>query len=173
MGRTYANKQEIVADLKSLLSEAQMAMVVDFQGLTVAELTDLRNRLRPSNTVCKVTKNTLMEIAITDQTQWQPLSQFLQGPSAFLLVKDDLGGAIKAYQEFQKVTKKTTIRGGVFDGQALSEDQVKAIGSLPSKEELMAQVAGALNALTTKIAFGIKEVPASLARATQAIADKG
>lgn len=173
MGRTYANKQEIVADLKNLLSESQMAMVVDFQGLTVAELTDLRNRLRPSNTVCKVTKNTLMEIAITDQAQWQPISQFLQGPSAFLLVKDDLGGAIKAYQEFQKVTKKTTIRGGVFDGQALSEEQVKAIGSLPSKEELMAQVAGALNALTTKIAFGIKEVPASLARATQAIADKG
>ncbi len=173
MGRSYANKQEIVADLKSLLSESQMAMVVDFQGLTVAELTDLRNRLRPSNTVCKVTKNTFMEIAITDQAKWQPLSGFLQGPSAFLLVKDDFGAAIKAYQEFQKVTKKTTIRGGVFDGQALNEEQVKAIGSLPSKEELMAQVAGALNALTTKIAFGIKEVPASLARATQAIADKG
>lgn len=173
MGRTYANKQEMVADLKSLLSEAQMAMVVDFQGLTVAELTDLRNRLRPSNTVCKVTKNTLMEIAITDQAKWQPLTAFLHGPSAFLLVKDDLGGAIKAYQEFQKVTKKTTIRGGVFDGQALNEEQVKAIGSLPAKEELMAQVAGALNALTSKIAFGIKEVPASLARATQAIADQG
>ncbi len=172
MGRTLENKKEIVADLKNTLSESTLALVIDFQGLTVAEISDLRNKLRPSGTVCKVTKNTLMGIAIQDDENWQPISEFLKGPSAFLLVKEDFSSAIKAYQTFQKATKKTELRGGVMDGQILKEADVKALGDLPSKEQLMAQVAGALNALASKIAVGINEVPSSLARALQAHADK-
>ncbi|WP_088239418.1 50S ribosomal protein L10 [Calothrix rhizosoleniae] len=172
MGRTLENKKEIVADLKNTLSESTLALVIDFQGLTVAEISDLRNKLRPSGTVCKVTKNTLMGIAVQDDENWQPISEFLKGPSAFLLVKEDFSSAIKAYQTFQKATKKTELRGGVMDGQILKEADVKALGDLPSKEQLMAQMAGALNALASKIAVGINEVPSSLARALQAHADK-
>jgi len=62
MGRTLENKKEIVAELKETLSESSLALVIEYQGLTVAEITDLRRRLRPSGTVCKVTKNTLMGI---------------------------------------------------------------------------------------------------------------
>jgi large subunit ribosomal protein L10 len=172
MGRTRENKDAIITELKESLSESQMAIVIDYQGLSVAEITDLRRRLRPKGASCKVTKNTLMGFAVDGDSQWQPMSQFLQGPSAFLLVKDDFGGAIKAYQDFQKATKKTALRGGVMDGRALSQDEIKAIADLPSKEQLMAQVAGALNALTTKIAVGIKEVPSSVARGLQAYVDK-
>ncbi|WP_071188191.1 50S ribosomal protein L10 [Trichormus sp. NMC-1] len=172
MGRTLENKKEIVADLKETLSESTLALVIDYQGLTVAEITDLRRRLRPSGTVCKVTKNTFMGIAIQDQEKWQPLSELLKGSSAFLLVKEDFSSAIKSYQEFQKVTKKTELRGGVMDGRLLKETDVKALGDLPSKEQLMAQIAGAINALATKVAVGINEVPSSLARALQAVAEK-
>ncbi|MEA5553567.1 50S ribosomal protein L10 [Anabaena cylindrica UHCC 0172] len=172
MGRTLENKKEIVADLKVSLSESTLALVIDYQGLTVAEITDLRRRLRPSGTVCKVTKNTFMGIAIQDEEKWQPLSELLQGASAFLLVKEDFSSAIKTYQEFQKVTKKTELRGGVMDGRLLKETDVKALGDLPSKEQLMAQIAGAINALATKVAVGINEVPSSLARALQAVAEK-
>jgi large subunit ribosomal protein L10 len=172
MGRTRENKQEIIAELKETLSESQLAVVIDYKGLSVGEITDLRRRLRPTGTVCKVTKNTFMGIAIEGDEKWQPMTEFLQGSSAFLLVKDDIGGAIKAYQDFQKATKKTELRGGVMEGRALNQDAVKAIADLPSKEQLMAQIAGALNSLTTKIAVGIKEVPASLARGLQAVADK-
>ncbi|MDJ0615157.1 MAG: 50S ribosomal protein L10 [Calothrix sp. MO_192.B10] len=172
MGRTLENKKEIVADLKNTLSESTLALVIDYQGLTVGEISELRNKLRPSGTVCKVTKNTLMGIAIQDDENWQPMSEFLKGSSAFLLVKEDFSSAIKAYQAFQKATKKTELRGGVMDGQILKEADVKALGDLPSKEQLMAQMAGALNALATKIAVGINEVPSSLARALQAHADK-
>ncbi len=172
MGRTLENKKEIVADLKNTLSESTLALVIDYQGLTVGEISELRNKLRPSGTVCKVTKNTLMGIAIQDDENWQPMSEFLKGSSAFLLVKEDFSAAIKAYQAFQKATKKTELRGGVMDGQILKEADVKALGDLPSKEQLMAQMAGALNALATKIAVGINEVPSSLARALQAHADK-
>lgn len=164
MGRTLENKKEVVADLKELLSDAQLAIVIDYQGLTVAEITDLRNRLRPTGTTCKVTKNTLMRHAIQEDENWQPMTEFLSGASAFMLVKDDIGGAIRAYQEFQKVTKKTEFRGGVMQGRALSQDQVKAIADLPSKEELIAQIAGAINSLATKLAVGINEVPTSLGR---------
>lgn len=172
MGRTRENKDAIIAELKESLSESQMAIVIDYQGLSVGEITDLRRRLRPKGASCKVTKNTLMGLAVDGDTNWKPMEEFLKGPSAFLLVKDDLSGAIKAYQDFQKATKKTALRGGVMDGKALSQDQIKAIADLPSKEQLMAQIAGALNAVTAKIAIGINEVPASLARALQAHADK-
>ncbi|KGF72033.1 50S ribosomal protein L10 [Neosynechococcus sphagnicola sy1] len=172
MGRTLVDKQEIVAELKDVLSQSQLAMVIEYQGLSVAEITDLRRRLRPSGTICKVTKNTLMGIAVDGDTKWQSMTALLSGSSAFLLVKDDISGAIKAYQDFQKVTKKTELRGGVMDGRVLKETDIKAIADLPSREQLIAQVAGALNALATKIAVGIKEVPASVARGIQAVSEK-
>jgi large subunit ribosomal protein L10 len=171
MGRTLEEKKEIVAGLQESLSDTLMTIVIDYQGLTVAEIRALRNQLRPVGTQCKITKNTLMRRAIQGDDKWSALSDWLSDSSAFLLVKQDLGGAIKAYQAFQKATKKTELRGGVMDGQSLSQAQVKAIGDLPSQEVLIAQIAGAINAVTTKIAVGINEVPASLARALQAHAD--
>lgn len=172
MGRTLENKKAIVADLKNSLSEAQMALVIDYQGLTVSEITDLRRRLQASGAICKVTKNTFMGIAIQDNPDWQVMSGLLAGSSAFLLIKEDIGGAIKAYQDFQKASKKTDLRGGVLEGRLLTEADVKAIASLPSKEQLMAQIAGALNAVTAKVAIGIKEVPTSVARGIKAMSEK-
>ena len=172
MGRTVEDKQAMVAEIKESLTESQLAMVIDYQGLTVAEITDLRRRLRPTGTVCKVAKNTLMGIAIDGQDNWQPMTELLKGSSAFLLVKDDISGAIKAYQEFQRASKKTELRGGVMEGRLLKEADVKALGDLPSKEQLIAQIAGALNALATKIAVGINEVPASLGRSLKAVSEK-
>ncbi|MCM1983575.1 50S ribosomal protein L10 [Lyngbya confervoides] len=171
MGRTPENKRQIVADLKQQLSDAQMAVVIDYQGLSVAEISDLRNRVRSAGAVCKVTKNTLMRLAIDGDDNWQPLTEYLKGSSAFLLVKEDLS-AIKSYQEFQKATKKTAIRGAVMEGKPLSEAEVKALGDLPTKEVLMAQIAGALNAITAKVAIGVKEVPSSIARGLNAYATK-
>ncbi|EAZ89518.1 50S ribosomal protein L10 [Crocosphaera chwakensis] len=164
MGRTRENKATVIADLKELLSEAQLGMVIDYQGLSVAEISELRNRLRPSGAICKVTKNTLMEQAITGDEAWEPMTNFLNGSSAFVLVKDDVGSAVRAYQSFKKDTKKTEFRGGVMQGQALNEDQVKAIADLPSKEELIGQVAGAINSIATKLAVGVNEVPTSIGR---------
>lgn len=172
MGRTLEDKQALVTEIKQNLSESQLALVIEYQGLTVAEITDLRRRLRPTGTVCKVAKNTLMGIAIDGQDNWQPMTELLKGSSAFLLVKEDISGAIKAYQDFQKASKKTELRGGVMEGRLLKEDDVKALGNLPSKEQLIAQIAGAINALATKIAVGINEVPASLGRSLKAVADK-
>lgn len=172
MGRTLEDKKEIVAELKDTIKDAQLAIVIDYSGLTVAEITNLRQQLRTSGSVCKVTKNTLMKIAIDGQDNWQPLEKLLKGSNAVLFVKEDIGSAIKAYQAFQKASKKTEVRGGVMEGRLLSENDVKALGDLPSKEQLIAQIAGAINGVATKLAVGIKEVPASVARGLQAYVDK-
>lgn len=172
MGRTLEDKKQIVAELKETLQDAQMAIVINYKSLTVAEITNLRRQLRPTGTVCKITKNTLMRIAVEGNPTWEPMKELLSDTSAFLLVKDDFSGAIKAYQAFQKASKKTELRGGVLDGRTLSEADVKAIADLPSKEQLMAQIAGAINSVTAKIAIGINQVPTSLARGLQAYVDK-
>lgn len=172
MGRTLENKQAIVAELKETLNQSQLAVVINYKGLTVAEITDLRRRLLPKGAVCKVTKNTLMRIAVEGDPTWEPMTQLLSDSSAFLLIKDDVGGALKAYQDFQKASKKTELRGGVMEGRALTEADVKAIADLPSKEQLMAQIAGAINGVATQLAVGINEVPSSLARALQAVSEK-
>ncbi len=183
MSRTIEEKREIVTELKEILSQSQLAIVIDYQGLSVAEITELRRKMRPTGTICKRAKNTLMQIAIDGNEKWQPMTEFLTGSSVFLLVQEDMKAAIKAYQDFQKATKKTELRGGVFDGQALTEEDVKALSELPSKEELMARLAGGLkaiptklavglNAVPTQLAVGIKEVPGSLVRAIKAVSEK-
>jgi len=173
MGRTLESKQQIVEELKQLLGEAEMALVLDFKGLTIKEMTDLRTRLQASNGVCKVTKNTLMRRAIDGDSAWSNLESLLSGTNAFVLVKGDVGGAVKAVLSFQKDSKKSETKGGLFEGQLLSQDDIKAIGDLPSKEVLMAQIAGAINAVATKLAVGINEVPSGLARALRQHAEFG
>jgi len=173
MGRTLESKQQIVEELKQLLGEAEMALVLDYQGLSIKEMSDLRTRLQASNGVCKVTKNTLMRHAIDGSSAWSDLQPLLTGTNAFVLIKGDVGGAVKAVQAFQKDTKKSQTKGGLFEGKFLSLDEIKAIGELPSKEALMAQIAGALNAVATKVAVGINEVPSGLARALNQHAESG
>jgi len=167
MGRTLESKKQIVEEIKGLLDKSELALVLDFKGLSIKEMSDLRNRLAQSNAICKVTKNTLMLKAIDGNSSWSGLQSLLTGTNAFILVKGDVGSALKAVQAFQKETKKSETKGGLFEGKLLSQDEIKAIASLPSKEALMGQIAGALNSITTKIAIGINEVPSGLARTLQ------
>lgn len=109
MGRTRDNERAVIKQLKEDLKDVQLAFVIDYKGLSVAEITDLRNRLRPVGGTCKVTKNTLMRIAVEGDENWQPMQKFLSDTSAFLLVGEEVGAAVKAYKEFYKETKKNRI----------------------------------------------------------------
>ena len=171
MGRTLESKKKIVEELKKLLGEAEMALVLDYQGLSIKEMSDLRNRLYSNNGICKVTKNTLMRQAIDGSKTWSGLESLLSGTNAFVLIKGDVGGAVKEVQTFQKDTKKSQTKGALYEGKLLSQDEIKAIASLPSREALMAQIAGSINAVATKVAVGINEVPSGLARSIQQHAD--
>ncbi|EDX86724.1 ribosomal protein L10, putative [Synechococcus sp. PCC 7335] len=172
MGRTLANKQALVAEMKDLLEASESAFVIDYKGLSVAQISDLRGRLRESGATCKISKNTLLKRAIADQDQWQELESLLTGTSAVLLTKEDIGSAVKAYKKFQKDTKKTELRGGVLEGKLLSQKDAEALADLPTKDELYAKIAVGINAVATKLALGIKEVPASIGRGIKAYAEK-
>lgn len=173
MGRTLENKQQIIEELKGLLGAAEMALVLDYKGLSIKEMSDLRTRLQASSGICKVTKNTLMRRAIDGNSAWSELDSLLTGTNAFVLIKGDVSGAVKAIQAFQKDTKKSDVKGGLFEGKLLSQNDIKALGELPSKEVLIAQIAGAINAVATKLAVGINEVPSGLARALKQHAESG
>jgi len=173
LGKTLEDKKAIVAELKEDLSGAKLAFVIDYKGLTVAEITDLRGRLREQDAKCKIAKNTLMRIAVDGDDNWEAMKGLLSGTSAFIFAdEENIGGAVKAYNAFQKDSKKTELCGGVLDGEVLSVDNVKALADLPTKDELYARIAGAIKAVPTKVAKGINEVPASLARALKAVAEK-
>ena len=172
MGRTIENKQKIVTEIKSLLDDSEMAVVLDYKGLTIKEMSDLRSRLQTNNGICKVTKNSLMRKAIDGNSNWTDLESLLTGTNAFVLIKEDVGGAVKAIQSFQKETKKSETKGALFEGRLLSESEIKEIASLPSREVLMAQIAGALNGVATKIAISINEVPSGLARSLKQHSEK-
>jgi large subunit ribosomal protein L10 len=172
MGRTLENKKEIVADLKNTLSESSMALVINYRGLTVGEMTNLRRRLLDTGAVCKVTKNTLMGKAIEGDDIWSALSPLLKDSAAFILVKEDVSGAVKAYQEFQKASKKSEILGGVMEGRLLTEKDIKVIADLPSKEQLIAQIAGSVSSIIANVAIAVNEIPTGVARAVQAVADQ-
>lgn len=173
MGRTLENKKEIVSELKAILDDSHSAFVIDYKGLSVAQISDLRNRLRESGASCKIAKNTLLKRAIDGQEQWQALESLLSGSSAVLLTQEDIGSAVKAYKKFQKDTKKTELRGGVLEGKLLSQKDAEALADLPTKDELYAKIAIGINAVATKLALGIKEVPASIGRGIKAYAEKG
>lgn len=172
MGRTLENKQQIVADLKNTLSESSMALVINYRGMTVAEITNLRRRLRETGAVCKVTKNTFMGKAIEGNDNWSALSNLLKDSTAFIMVKEDVSGAVKAYQEFQKTSKKSEILGGVMEGKLLTDQDIKVIADLPSKEQLIAQIAGSVSSIIANVAIAVNEIPTGVARAVQAVADK-
>jgi len=172
MGRTLADKKLLVADIKTSLESTTMAFAINYRGLTVSEITDLRTRLRVKGAICKVSKNSLMGKAIEGNEKWTALEPLLKDTAAFILVKEDVGGAVKAYKEFQKATKKTEVIGAVMDGKLLTAAQFKEVEDLPSKEQLYAQIAGAVNNIVSSIATVVNEIPTGLARAVQAVADK-
>tara|TARA_B100000963_G_scaffold9337_1_gene7328 strand:- start:7536 stop:8063 length:528 start_codon:yes stop_codon:yes gene_type:complete len=164
MGRTLENKQQIVKEIKNLLNDSEMAVVLDYKGLTIKEMSDLRSRLQNINGICKVTKNSLMRRAIDGESNWSDLEPLLTGTNAFVLIKEDVGGAVKAIQSFQKETSKSETKGALFEGKLLSQAEIKEIADLPTREVLMANIAGAINGLATKLAIGINEIPSGLAR---------
>ncbi len=184
MGKqSLAEKAAVVDEVQSILDSSQMVLAIEYTGMTVPDFNTLRNELRESDAVCMVVKNTLMKRAIADRPTWSGLDGFLAGQNAFILVRGDIGKAVKAYQDFQKKAKKTEFRGAAIDGLALDLEQAKAIADLPPKEVLMAQVAGSLNsmasrvagglnALPTQVVTGVNEIPSTLVRAIRAVADK-
>lgn len=132
--------QETLAQIKEELEECLPVRVVDYCGLTVKEIQELRSNIRETGATMKVYKNTLMHIALAE-SDLPTLDDMLEGPSAFVFAGSDVAAAAKAVKNFAKKNPNLEIKGGLMEGAAVSAAQVEAIASLPSREELLAQIA--------------------------------
>jgi large subunit ribosomal protein L10 len=140
-----AQKQETVSRLKQELDKATVAVIADYRGLTVAELTQLRRELYPLDASFTVAKNTLTKHAIQG-SQTEVLGSYLKGPTALLIGRGDQVAPVKALVKFLGANKKPNeIRGGYLDGKLLSRAEVEQLAQLPPIEELRGKLVGVIN----------------------------
>ncbi|MFN0147993.1 MAG: 50S ribosomal protein L10 [Dehalococcoidia bacterium] len=137
-------KVEMLAEIKDRMARAAITISADFRGLTVAQLTDLRRALRPANAEVKVVKNTLASMA-AEQAGRPEMAQILEGPTALAFGFGDPVAPVKALTEHLRARRLTlNIHGGWLEGQILTRAEVESLATLPSKEQLVADVVGKL-----------------------------
>ncbi len=169
MDRT--EKRGFVAGLNAALADVSLVVVTQNRGLTVAEATDLRRRMRAAGATFKVAKNRLAHLAV-DGTRFEDLKPLLKGPTALAWSKDPVAVA-KAAVEFAKTNEKLVLIGGALGTQTLTADGVRTLAELPSLETLRARLLGMLHTPATRLA-GLVQAPASqLARVFGAYATRG
>jgi large subunit ribosomal protein L10 len=165
-----AQKAEAVSSLAKTLTETSVVVVTRNHGLTVAQSSDLRNKMRAAGASYKVTKNRLARIAL-EGTPYQPIGDLLTGPIGLATSTDPVAAA-KIAVEFAKTTDKFEIVGGAMGNTVLDVNGVKALAELPSLDELRAKLIGLVNAPATKLAQLANAPAAKLARVFTAYAEK-
>ena len=165
-----SEKTDAVAALNATFNEAAVVVVTRNLGLSVAQSTDLRNKMREAGAGYKVAKNRLAKIALND-TQYSPLSDLLTGPTA-LATSGDPVAAAKVAVEFAKTNDKLEIVGGAMGSTVLDVEGVKALASMPSLDELRAKLIGLVQAPATKVVQVISAPAGQLARVFGAYAAK-
>ena len=169
MDRT--EKENMVSSLKGLFEGTNLMVVTQQSGLTVAESTDLRNRMREAGASFKVTKNRLARLAL-DGTKFAELTPLFSGPTA-VATSDDAVAAAKVAVGFAKDNDKLVIIGGALDGQVLDVDRIKALAALPSLDELRAKIVGMISTPATRIAQVLSAPGSQVARVISAYSEKG
>jgi large subunit ribosomal protein L10 len=164
-------KKELVTNLAKTLGETQVVVITRNHGLTVAQVSDLRTRMRAAGAQFKVTKNRLARIAL-EGTPYQDIGQMLVGPVGLATSADPVAAA-KIAIEFAKTTDKFEIVGASMAGTLLDVNGVKALAELPSLDELRAKLVGLLQVPATKIAQLATAPAAKLARVFAAYGDSG
>lgn len=165
-----AKKEQLVASLKQTFDEATLVVVAHQTGLSVAESTDLRARMRDAGASFKVTKNRLAKLALVG-TQYEGLADLFKGPTAIAYSTDPVAAAKVAYG-FARQNDKLTIVGGAMGHKVLDVAQVTALAQLPSLDDLRAKLAGLVKTPARNIASVLQAPAAQLARVTAAYADK-
>lgn len=155
MNRT--DKQTWVESANEIFNGAEIVIVAHYQGLTVAEMSDLRNQVREAGAGFKVTKNRLTKRALKD-TQYEGLSDMFSGPTAVAFANDPVAAA-KVIAKFAKGNDKLKMLGGAFGDNTLDEAAIKHLATMPSLDELRGKIVALLNTPATRIA-GVLQAPA-------------
>jgi large subunit ribosomal protein L10 len=150
-------KQPIVQEISEQIKDAQSVVVVDYRGLTVAEDTQLRKQLREAGVAYKVYKNTLVNFAIKG-TDFESLSDVLEGPNAFAISTTDATAPARVIAKFAKTAPALEIKAGVVEGTFYDADGMKAIATIPSREELLSKFLGSIQSPITNFARVINQI---------------
>lgn len=164
-----AFKEIKIEEIKEKVNKAKVAVVTEYRGLSVEEITNLRRQLQKENGDYMVTKNTLAKIAVKG-TEFEVLGEVFKGPIAIAFGYEDQAAPAKILAKFIKDKKKGEIVAAAIEGQLLNAEQAKALANIPSREELYAKMLGCINSPATGIVGSVNAVMSSLVRAIDAVA---
>lgn len=150
-------KKPVVQAISDAVNGAASVVVVDYRGLTVTEDTELRRTLRENNVAYKVYKNTMMNFAFKG-TEFEALSDVLEGPNAIAVSKDDATAPARILAEFAKKAPNLEIKAGVVEGQFYDAEGMKAISSIPSRDELLSRLLGSLQSPISNLARVLNQI---------------
>ena len=154
---TIAKKAEAVKNVNEMLTNAETAIVVDYRGLTVAEVTDLRKQLRDAGIKMMVIKNKILERAV-EGTDYEDLKSTFVGPTAVALSDEDAIAPAKILKKFADDHEALEIKGGFIEKKVQTLDKINEYATLPSREDLLSMLASALQDPMRKIARAVKAV---------------
>lgn len=170
---TRQKKAELVKDLADKFEQSKAAFLVDFKGLSVEQVTEVRKALRSVGSELKVARNTLAKRALVKHEKENAvLSDKLVGTNAFVFAYDEAPASAKALTGFVKDLEFLTIKGGVMGGEELDENRIKFLATLPGKDELRAMLLGTLQAPASQLARAISGVPTGMVTVLKAYSDK-
>jgi large subunit ribosomal protein L10 len=165
------HKVAVVDEVRTRIGDASASIVSEYRGLSVAELAELRTALAAVGGDYRIFKNTLVRRAI-DGSEYQPLSEYLTGPSALTFVQGDVSAVAKALKDFARSNPLLVIKGGLADGSLLSSSDLSALADLPPRDVLLARLAGALAAPMQQMAGLLQALPRSLAYGLSALIEQ-
>src|SRR5215469_7839479 len=171
MDNPRPEKVAVVEEVREHFGESDAAILTEYRGLTVKDLAVLRRSLRPSGGEFKIYKNTLVRLA-AKESGYEELEQLLVGPTAIAFVKGDAAGVAKALRDFSRTNPLLTIKGGVLGEKIIGPRETTALADLPSREVLLAQLAGALAAPMQQFASLLQALPRNLAYGLSALRDQ-
>ncbi|MEY4157877.1 MAG: ribosomal protein [Actinomycetota bacterium] len=164
-------KAAVIAEVRGKLEAADAAIVTEYRGMSVTALATLRRELRNAGAEFKVYKNTLARFAVRE-AGLEALEEFLTGPTAIAFVKGDAAAAAKALRDQAKANPLLIVKGGVVGTTAMSKRDLDVLADLPSREVLLAQFAGALQAPLVKTAGLLQALPRNMAYGLKALIDQ-
>lgn len=164
-------KIEAVQKLKEKLGRAQCIIITEYQGMTVAEMTDLRSKLRKEQVEFKVVKNRLAKIALRE-AGLDSMDEYLKGMKAIAMGMADPVAPAKVLVPFAKDNEKLRIVAGLMDNRRLSVEQIVELSKLPSRDVLLGRMLGSLTSPVQRLAFALHQTVAKLAYALDAVARK-